>query len=191
MGPVAVPEISCMMQTYDRSGGDEARKLCSRDEEREMLWSLSLKATSCSSPCSLSLSVKLPAPSLARLAEGLCEADISTLGARLFVLFKRATCCLTSSNEDTRMAATMSPLQPSLSADNDNKTTSALQPSSLKGVSSLANANISSPHELTDFVENVLDQLESRFNTMSGQVESRSESQTGYSRFIITYINLQ
>ena len=39
----------------------------------------------------------------------------------------------------------------------------------------LANANISSPHELTDWVDSVLDQLESRFDSMSGQVEGRSE----------------
>lgn len=36
-------------------------------------------------------------------------------------------------------------------------------------------ASISSPHELTDWVDNVLDQLESRFSMMSGQVENRSE----------------
>lgn len=36
-------------------------------------------------------------------------------------------------------------------------------------------SSISSPHELTDWVDNVLDQLESRFSVMSGQVESRSE----------------
>ena len=34
-------------------------------------------------------------------------------------------------------------------------------------------SNISSPHELTDWVDNILDQLESRFSVMSGQVESR------------------
>ena len=34
-------------------------------------------------------------------------------------------------------------------------------------------SSISSPHELTDWVDNVLDQLESRFSVMSGQVESR------------------
>lgn len=42
-------------------------------------------------------------------------------------------------------------------------------------------SSISSPHELTDWVDNVLDQLESRFSVMSGQVETRSEhAMNGY-----------
>jgi hypothetical protein len=78
----------------------------------------------------------------------------------------------------------MSALAPSIAMDSKTAkdgehavTTTALQPSSAtKSMSALANANISSPRELTDWVDSVLDQLESRFDSMSGQVESRSES---------------
>lgn len=77
------------------------------------------------------------------------------------------------------MTSTLSPLQPTLSSEGekiiqDPSQPSALNPSS-KTAFALANANISSPHELTDWVDSVLDQLESRFNNMSGQVETRSE----------------
>lgn len=77
------------------------------------------------------------------------------------------------------MASTLSPLQPTLSTEGERSAqdlapSSTLHPSS-KTASALANANISSPHELTDWVDSVLDQLESRFNSMSGQVEARSE----------------
>jgi len=75
--------------------------------------------------------------------------------------------------------ATLSPLATAGTMNSDDKdgkqsASSALQPSS-KSNTALANASISSPHELTDWVDSVLDQLESRFDSMSGQVESRSE----------------
>jgi hypothetical protein len=41
---------------------------------------------------------------------------------------------------------------------------------------SLSEAQISSPHELTDWVDNVLNALESRFSIMSTQVDTRCES---------------
>lgn len=39
----------------------------------------------------------------------------------------------------------------------------------------LSNKTISSPHELTDWVDGLLDTLQSRFDVMQGQVEERSE----------------
>lgn len=40
----------------------------------------------------------------------------------------------------------------------------------------LSNKTISSPHELTDWVDGLLDTLQNRFDVMQGQVEERSES---------------
>jgi hypothetical protein len=39
----------------------------------------------------------------------------------------------------------------------------------------LSNKTISSPHELTDWVDGLLDTLQNRFDVMQGQVEERSE----------------
>lgn len=43
----------------------------------------------------------------------------------------------------------------------------------------LASTEISSPHELTDWVDSVLDQLETRFESMNDQVVQRSERPGG------------
>lgn len=80
------------------------------------------------------------------------------------------------------MTTVLSPLNTSHSIDANLQQSNAqsgpttLQSSPSKAAAALANANISSPHELTDWVDNVLDQLETRFDNMSNQVETRSES---------------
>ena len=88
--------------------------------------------------------------------------------------------------------ATLSPLQTAqndgIGRTEDNDAIVQSSSSGLSGLNSSDNlgqtrkngnaafndSSISSPHELTDWVDNVLDQLESRFSVMSGQVENRS-----------------
>jgi len=53
--------------------------------------------------------------------------------------------------------------------------TASVQPGGLMG-------EISSPHELTDWVDNVIDKLENRFGAMREQVEDRSKLILGHNK---------
>lgn len=81
---------------------------------------------------------------------------------------------------------TLPPLQPAIDAatragqpvapaeteaEGPSKTESLTPATAANGA--LNETTISSPHELTDWVDNILDQLESRFTTMTAQAELR------------------
>ncbi|RDB25825.1 Heat shock factor-binding protein 1 [Hypsizygus marmoreus] len=58
-------------------------------------------------------------------------------------------------------------------ADKDRTPTSSFKQPSLSKPSALAPADISSPHELTAFVESLLEQLDAKFDEMSSQILDR------------------
>ncbi|KDQ24908.1 hypothetical protein PLEOSDRAFT_1107833 [Pleurotus ostreatus PC15] len=67
----------------------------------------------------------------------------------------------------------VAPPTPSRPLDGDNQKTPGQSKSNTAASAALRPSDISSPHELTAFVETLLEQLETKFNDMSSQMIDR------------------